>query len=402
MHGIAMFILSKVSVSPSKVRICSTKILPRMRESWGLRGVVLPHYFSVAGTPPRTTLRTKPTSFGVRQFSRSSRPEHTLPLAAAGMDTPSSPLPRYNVALVGLGSIGVSFAALHLRFGTGTVTVCDTRPDLHEHVTSVLPGYLGTDAQAPKLADLLSQGRLSICSSLEEACASADIVQEQGPENLAFKRSIWSKIESCAPEKARFWSSTSGIAASAQSEGTGYRGRLLVVHPFNPPHILPLVEIVPSPETRREEVDFARGYFEALGSGHRPVVINKELPGFVGNRIAFTVLREAAYLVKEDVVSVGDIDAVIEASLGPRFAVQGPFKAYHMGGGSKGIRGFLDNLGTTIQEVWDSGESVDFKKDGEREAWVDKVIKQTEETYGMPTVDQLSDRDRELRRVLGK
>ena len=102
------------------------------------------------------------------------------------MDTPSSPLPRYNVALVGLGSIGVSFAALHLRFGSGTVTVCDTRPDLHEHITSVLPGYLGTDAQAPKLAVLLSQGRLSICSSLEEACGSADIIQEQGPENLAF------------------------------------------------------------------------------------------------------------------------------------------------------------------------------------------------------------------------
>lgn len=315
------------------------------------------------------------------------------------MDTPSSP-PRHNVALVGLGSIGISFAALHLRFGAGTITVFDTRPDLQEHLASVLPGYLGTDPQTPRLADFLSQGRLVICSTLEEACASADIVQEQGPENLAFKRDIWSKIEKCALATSHFWSSTSGIPASAQSEGTGYGNRLLVVHPFNPPHILPLIEIVPSPETRGEEAAFARSYFEALGSGHRPVIINKELPGFVGNRLAFTILREAAYLVKEDVVSVKDLDAVLEASLGPRFAVQGPFKAYHMGGGSAGIRGFLGNLDTTIQQVWDSSETVDIKKDGQREPWVEKVIKQTEEAYGMPTVEQLNSRDRELRRVL--
>lgn len=88
----------------------------------------------------------------------------------------------------------------------------------------------------------------------------------------------------------------------------------------------------------------------------------------MGNRLAFTVLREAAYLVKEDVVSVKDIDAVIEASLDPRFAVQGPFKAYHMGGGSAGIRGFLGNLGTTIQEVWDSYDNVEFKRDREEES----------------------------------
>ncbi|KAL2106069.1 hypothetical protein VUR80DRAFT_7334 [Thermomyces stellatus] len=318
------------------------------------------------------------------------------------MDTPLPSPPCYNVALVGLGSIGISFAALHLRFGAGAVTVFDTRPDLHEHLTSVLPGYLGTGPEAPSLSDLLFRGRLVVCSSLEEACANADIVQEQGPENLAFKRDVWSKIEKCAPATAHFWSSTSGIAASSQVDGMSDRSRLLVVHPFNPPHILPLIEIVPSPETRAEEVAFARGYFEQLGSGHRPVVINRELPGFVGNRLAFTILREAAYLVQEDVVSVQDLDAVIEASLGPRFAVQGPFKAYHLGGGSAGIGGFLANLGTTIQEVWDSSKSVDFKRDTEREPWVDKVIRQTEEAYGMPTVDQLNSRDKELRRVLGK
>lgn len=313
----------------------------------------------------------------------------------------SSPA-AYNVALIGFGSIGISFAALYLRHGTGTVTVFDTRPDLDAHLAAVLPGYLGTDLQAPKLTDLRSEGRLVVCSSLQDACANADIVQEQGPEKIAFKRDVWAQIEKCAPRGAHLWSSTSGIPASLQAEGMVDRSRLLVVHPFNPPHVLPLLEIVPSPETRPEEVEFARSYFEGLGSGHRPVVIKKELPGFVGNRLAFTILREAAYLVKEGVVSVKDIDTVMEASLGPRFAVQGPFKAYQMGGGPAGIRGLFGNIGTTVQEVWDSYEGVNFKENGEEASWVEEVIRQTEDAYGMPTVEQLNSRDEELRRVLGR
>ena len=311
----------------------------------------------------------------------------------------SSP-PSYNVALIGLGSIGISFAALHLRFGSGVVTVFDTRPDLQQHVESVLPGYLGTNEGSLNLKDALSQGRLIVCSSLEEAVRNADIVQEQGPENVGFKQEVWSQIEKCALKEAHFWSSTSGIAASIQNQGMTDRSRLLVVHPFNPPHILPLIEIVPSPETRKDEIEFARTYFGELGSGHRPVVINKELPGFVGNRLAFILFREAAYLVKEKVVSVQDVDAVIEASLGPRFATQGPFKSYHLGGGAAGIRGFLGNLNSTIQEVWDSYENVNFSGKDKEDAWEEKVIRQTEDAYGMPTPAEYSARDKHLQLIL--
>lgn len=306
-------------------------------------------------------------------------------------------LPAYNVALIGFGSIGISFAALHLRFGTGAVTVFDTRPDLAQHIKSVLPGYLGDDPEAPTLADLQTQGRLVICTSLEDACANADIVQEQGPERVDFKQEIWSKIEQVAPPEAHFWTSTSGIAASLQNQRMKNPGRLLVVHPFNPPHIMPLIEIVPSPQTALSETEFARGYFHGLRSGHRPVVINKELPGFVGNRLAYILFREASYLVKEDVVSVKDVDTIIEASLGPRFATQGPFKAYHMGGGTAGIRGFMHNLQGTIQDVWDSFENIDF---GNGDGWEEKVITQTEEAYGMPNSAQFTARDKQLRSVL--
>ncbi|KFH41985.1 L-carnitine dehydrogenase-like protein [Hapsidospora chrysogenum ATCC 11550] len=306
--------------------------------------------------------------------------------------------PSQNVALVGLGSIGISFAALHLRFGAGTVTVFDTRPDLEQHIESVLPGYLSDEPDAAAiLSQLRTQGRLVICGSLAEACADADVIQEQGPENIRFKREIWVEVEESAKPTAHFWSSTSGIGASLQSQDMKDPSRLLVVHPFNPPHIMPLIEIVPSPKTDPQEVEFARDYFDKLGSGHRPVVIKKEVPGFVGNRLAFTLLREASFLVKNDIVSVKDVDAIIEASLGPRFAVQGPFRAYHMGGGTAGIRAFLDNLGGTIQGVWDSQEGVEF---GSGDRWEEKVAKQTEEAYGMPDPWQFAERDEKLRRVL--
>lgn len=309
---------------------------------------------------------------------------------------------KYNVCLIGLGSIGVSFAALHLRYGSGTVTVFDTRSDLKEHIESVLPVYLGCDTDSPKVTDLQSQGRLKVCSSLKEACDEADIIQEQGPEQLDFKRKIWADIEKAAGPGAQFWTSTSGIAASLQNELMQDQSRLLVVHPFNPPHIMPLIEIVPSPQTSTAAIQFAQKYFTALGSGHRPVVIKKELPGFVGNRIAYIIFREASYLVKEGVVGVEDLDTILMASLGPRFAVQGPFKAYHMGGGVKGIRGFMDNLSTTIQDVWDSYEYVDLatKKHQNDSTWIEKVIKETESAYGLPTPAEFNSRDIKLREVI--
>ncbi|CAH0055951.1 unnamed protein product [Clonostachys solani] len=308
----------------------------------------------------------------------------------------------YNVCLIGLGSIGVSFAALHLRYGDGTITVFDTRSDLKEHIESVMPVYLGSDTDSPTVIDLQSQGRLKICSSLKEACAEADIIQEQGPEQLDFKRKIWAEIEKSASPRAHFWTSTSGIAASLQNELMQDQSRLLVVHPFNPPHIMPLIEIVPSPQTSPGEIEFAQRYFTSLRSGHRPVVIKKELPGFVGNRIAYIIFREAAYLVKEGVVGVEDLDTILMASLGPRFAVQGPFKAYHMGGGVKGIRGFMDNLGTTIQDVWDSYEYVNLVTPNHQSdsTWLEKVIKETESAYGLPTPAEFNSRDMKLRQVI--
>ncbi|CAK7234131.1 hypothetical protein SCUCBS95973_008831 [Sporothrix curviconia] len=241
------------------------------------------------------------------------------------------------VALLGCGSIGISFAALHLQHTSAQLAVYDPRPDLQAHLADILPVYLPGVA----VQDLLTSGRLRLASSVADACIDADLVQEQGPENVGFKQETLAIVADAAPAHAHLWSATSGIPVSAQvasfDEGHSVRRRVLVVHPFNPPHILPLIELSPGPDTDPAEVSYARGFFDSISTGHRVVVVRKEVPGFVGNRLAFALLREAVSLVNDGVVDVADVDTVVEASLGPRWAVQGPFKSYAMGGGTAGL-----------------------------------------------------------------
>ncbi|CAK7204032.1 hypothetical protein SEUCBS139899_006783 [Sporothrix eucalyptigena] len=320
------------------------------------------------------------------------------------MAIPNAAPPR-TVALIGLGSIGISFAALHLQHTTARLAVYDPRPDLASHLATILPVYF----QGPSVDELLSSGRLRLATSIDDACAGADLVQEQGPEKLTFKTATLAAVSKAAPPHAHLWSSTSGIPVSSQvaslDESDSVRRRLLVVHPFNPPHILPLIEISPGTETAPEEVEFAKNFFESLGAGHRVVVVRKEVPGFVGNRLAFALLREAVSLVNDGVVGVDDVDAVVEASLGPRWAVQGPFKSYAMGGGTAGLGAFLKNLSGSIQTVWDSQDAtqthiLEKEKNGAPADWVDTVVKATDEAYGKPTPAAIEDRDATLRRVI--
>ncbi|KAK5940412.1 hypothetical protein PMZ80_006826 [Knufia obscura] len=320
------------------------------------------------------------------------------------------------VTLIGAGTIGISFAALYLKYSQATVSIYDPRADLHDHIRSILPGYLDTDDAAYAVDSLIARERLRISSSLEEACSGAAIVQEQGPENLAFKVSIWKQVIDLVSPETHLWSSTSGIPASKQAAELPEtcKSRLLVCHPFNPPHLMPLIELVGSPETKPEEIEYAKSFFDALGSGHKPVVVKKEVPGFVGNRLAFVLLREACHLVSEGVVSVEDLDTIVEASVGPRWAVTGPLKSYHYGGGTKGLGAFFQNLSGTIEDIWQDAGRESFKcssfMPGETDSlamgtqqetgWAEKVVEQTTEAYGLPTTSDFAKRDEALRKLL--
>jgi 3-hydroxyacyl-CoA dehydrogenase len=168
------------------------------------------------------------------------------------------------------------------------------------------------------------------------------------------------------------------------------KSRLLVVHPYNPPHIMPLLELVPSPDTSEEVIKRTQEFW--IGRGRVPIHIKKETTGFVANRLAFALLREAVHLVNEGVVSVEELDSIVESSMGPRWAVAGPFKSYHAGGGPAGLEGFFKNIGGTVQDCWqDSG------KPNIGDGWEEKIFQQSQDSYGIVDV---SERDRLTRRVL--
>ncbi|EXJ94037.1 hypothetical protein A1O1_02430 [Capronia coronata CBS 617.96] len=326
-----------------------------------------------------------------------------IPSAALPPASPTLPHSHEHITLIGLGAIGISFLALHLAYSAATISVYDPRPDLREHIEAVLPLYLSPSVD--DIPSLITSRRLILCDSLESACRTATIVQEQGPESVGFKQRTWAEVISYVSPACHLWSSTSGIPASKQLEhlplqhdatAVSARQRLLVVHPFNPPHIMPLLELVPSPQTTQTELDFAKSYFVALQSGHRPITIHKESTGFVANRLSFILFREACHLVNEGVASAEEIDEVVRASLGPRWAVAGPFKMYGFGGGNKGMKGFLDNIGESIGDVWRDAGTITMDDD----TWKEKVIKQTTQAYGLPGGEDIKARDRGLKAVI--
>ncbi|TPX13478.1 uncharacterized protein E0L32_006208 [Thyridium curvatum] len=337
------------------------------------------------------------------------------------IDGPKSARESLNVTLIGTGTIGLSFAALHLSRRSGPavkLTVYDPRPDLEGYIDKTLPDYLRSvwpsdsasrsseqsRAEAPDVGDLRAAGRIAVASSLADAVQGADIIQEQGPEDVAFKQDIWAKIEPLAPPHALFWSSTSGIPASVQMARMQDKTRLIVLHPFNPPHVMPLLEIVPSPATlslpHSSIMDQTIEYWKGLG--RTPIVVKEEVTGFIANRLSFALFKEAAYLAQRGVCSPQDIDKIVEQSLGPRWAVRGPFWSYHAGGGQdRGLEGFFDKIGSTIQACWDDTGELSLESDGtDKETWATCLSKEVQEIYGHLGPDDLRKRDQALAKVL--
>ncbi|MFF8726838.1 3-hydroxyacyl-CoA dehydrogenase family protein [Streptomyces sp. NPDC015171] len=253
-----------------------------------------------------------------------------------------------HATVVGGGVIGASWAALFLARGL-SVTLSDPQPGIDEAV-------LGHIAEAaPSLAALgLDTSRLTAHLAFEPdlatAVRSADLVQENGPERLEVKHAMWRTIEENAPAGALFATSTSGIPATEIATALTDPGRLVVGHPFNPPHLVPLVEVVPGERTSRETVERARAFYRALGK--RPQVLRKEVPGFVANRLQSAIFRECVYLVSEGVVTMQELDDIVTSSIGQRWAVAGPFRSFHLGGGEGGLPHFMSHLGVGMESRW--------------------------------------------------
>lgn len=294
--------------------------------------------------------------------------------------------PNIRITLIGTGTIGLSFAAYHLQHlaSPSQLTIYDTRPDVQEYVQETLPKFLrGQETE-------VDISKIVLATSLRDAVSKSSIIQESGPENLPFKQKLWKEVEEYAPKDAMLWSSTSGIPASQQSLDMADQSRLLVVHPYNPPHIMPLLELVPSPNTSEEVIEHTKKFWQTRG--RVPIHIKKEVTGFVANRLAFALLRESIHLVDEGVVTVAELDEIVQSSMGPRWAVAGPFKSYHAGGGAGGLEGFFKNIGGTVQDCWSESGKVNVG-----DGWEEKVFREAKEAYGV--VDTV-ERDRVTKRVL--
>jgi ketoreductase RED1 len=195
-----------------------------------------------------------------------------------------------------------------------------------------------------------------------------------------------------APKHALLASSSSAIPSSAFTSEIEDAGRILIGHPFNPPHLIPLVEIVPGKRTSEDAVATAVDFYTFLG--RTPVVERKEMPGFVGNRLQNALNREASYLVQQGVITPEDLDKVVTNSLGIRYATIGPFLSGHLGGGPGGYRHIAEHIGKEMDKM-QLGEVTQDPEVRER------LIEAVEKTYGAYSYDQLSEeRDRKQLAVL--
>ncbi|MFE9768283.1 3-hydroxyacyl-CoA dehydrogenase NAD-binding domain-containing protein [Streptomyces sp. NPDC005808] len=253
------------------------------------------------------------------------------------------------VTVVGGGVIGASWAALFLAHGL-EVTLSDPQPGIDNQVRELIDGTVPVlQGLGLETADLTE--RLGFEPDLAIAVREADLVQENGPERLNVKQQMWRTIEENAPAGALFATSTSGIPATDIATVLRRPERLVVGHPFNPPHLVPLVEIVPCELTSEETVERARAFYTALGKS--PQVLRKEVPGFVANRLQSALFRECVQLVADGVVTEQELDAIVTSSIGLRWAVAGPFQTFHLGGGQGGLEHFVTHLGPGMEKRWD-------------------------------------------------
>lgn len=245
------------------------------------------------------------------------------------MNNASTPV----IAIVGAGVIGLSWARLARDHGW-SVTITDPAPELQQWVTA----EFGAD-----------DPQVTWTANIAEAVAGADLVQENGPERLAIKQSIFAEVLAHAPARAVLATSSSSIASSLIAEGLEDGSRLLVGHPFNPPALMPLVEVVPGPDTTEETVQRAVELYRELD--RVPVVVRKEMPGHVANRLQTALSREAQYLVEEGVVTVADLDAILQNSLGLRWSAIGLFEGNVLGGGPGGARHLFEGVGAETGRI---------------------------------------------------
>jgi ketoreductase RED1 len=273
------------------------------------------------------------------------------------------------------------------------VRISSTRPDAREYVTEALRLYAASLPGGAVPVDQLT-ARLTFFTDVESAVAGADVVQENVLENLQLKRAIFARVATSAPAHALLLSSTSTLLPHDLGADLDDPARVMVGHPFNPVHIVPLVEIVASDGANPAAIDSATGFYRSMGKV--PIVLRRPVPGFVANRLQAALLRESIHLIREGVVTVGELDEIVTASVGSRWAVVGPFRAFHLGGGPGGLRWWLEHVGDGLERSWAALGSPQVD-----EATKARILEQADAAFGAASYEELAaERDTEQNAVL--
>jgi 3-hydroxyacyl-CoA dehydrogenase len=261
--------------------------------------------------------------------------------------TDTKPIRR--VSIIGTGVIGASWTSLFLAKGLDVVAT-DVAPGaeaaLKHFVAAAWPAL-----QRLGLASGASQSRLSFTPVLTDAVKDADLVQENGPEKIDFKKGLYRQLDEVLHPRVIIASSSSGLTMSEiQSACELHPERCVIGHPFNPPHLIPLVEIVGGAKTSKDTIERADEFYTSIGQ--RTVRVNKEMPGHVANRLQAALAREVYYLVAEGVVSAADVDTALSWGPGLRWGIMGNMMLNHLGGGPGGIEHFFKQFSGPMTAWW--------------------------------------------------
>lgn len=297
------------------------------------------------------------------------------------------------IAVLGTGTIGASWATYFLSRGYH-VSAWDPAEGWQARLTTFIETAwpqleaLGMDANG-------SKERLTFHATAAEAVSGADFVQENAPERLEIKQALYRDIDQAMPAHCVFSTSTSGLILSDLVKDLETAHRFVVGHPFNPPHLIPLVEVVASDQTDAAVTDWAMGFYKHMGK--HAILIKKEVPGHLANRFQAALWREATWAVVNDLASVEDINAAMAQGPGLRLAVMGPHMIFALAGGKGGFEAFYKHFGPAMEKWW---ETMQGEPDLDDDLCKTIMAGLDQEAAGRSIDDLEAERDRKLLAVL--
>ena len=272
-------------------------------------------------------------------------------------------------AVVGGGVIGAGWSARFILNGID-VALFDVDPDIGARLDAVIANARHAWEKAGWPVG--RQGTVRLAASVEAAVADADIVQESLPERIDLKQQVLSEIGAGARPDALIASSTSGLLPSEMAAAMRRPERFLVAHPFNPVYLMPLVEIVGGEKTAADMLDKAAAFYAGLGMA--PLMVRREVPGFIADRLMEAMWREALHLVNDGHATAAEIDTAITQGPGLRWAFIGPFMTYRLGGGEAGMRQFMQQFGPALKWPWTKLEAPELT-----DAFLESIVTQSDE-----------------------